>query len=215
MAQLQQAWRFMLTEPFGWLRDYFFKTNTFMNTYQAKDRAQRFKFLLRLILPMFLISYPLAVLLSFLFTLSLLGWINILIASVGTLSGFLIGISWEQITGRPVGILASLWLGILFATIGAIALGTGLVEEFGKITTQSVKENRNYLEDLSVETNTVDSFKDWLESLYQIVGVSIFYFIRGSGPSVKREYEEYWAREPYGRQGNWRERATTRLYYFV
>jgi len=221
----------MLTEPFGWLRDYFFKTNTFMNTYQAKDRAQRFKFLLRLILPMFLISYPLAVLLSFLFTLSLLGWINILIASVGTLSGFLIGISWEQITGRPVGILASLWLGgwlgmwasiswltwlgILFATIGAIALGTGLVEEFGKITTQSVKENRNYLEDLSVETNTVDSFKDWLESLYQIVGVSIFYFIRGSGPSVKREYEEYWAREPYGRQGNWRERATTRLYYFV
>src|SRR6266568_8769364 len=108
MRRLQQIWRFVLSEPFIWLYRYFIKTNTFMNEVKMMDRAARLKLLLRLMLPMFLISYLLLLIPSLFSNDTYL----LLRIAAGVLSGFLVGATWDAVMDRPVGILGGMWFGI-------------------------------------------------------------------------------------------------------
>src|SRR6266567_2099691 len=106
----------MLGEPFTWLHHYFWQIDDFVREFEMRNSATRLKLLFRLILPMFLISYPLAVIFRFVllyFSGFQFNWANLLFATgVGTISGIIVGIGWDIVANMPVGILGSMWLGM-------------------------------------------------------------------------------------------------------
>src|SRR6266496_6084886 len=168
MQQLRRCWYYILGEPFGWLFCYFFNTDKFFHTFEMRNSAIRLKLLSRLILPMFFVSYPLAVLLFNLYTLPHFNfsWINMfLVTVVGTLSGIAIGIAWDIMVNMPLGILSGMWfgmwlgmwsgiswvswIGVLLTTIGGILLGTGIVQEVSKIVIKNREGSAQYLIDFN------------------------------------------------------------------
>ena len=60
MKHLQRAWQYLLAEPFTWLFYCFFQPGRFKRECEGKGFLNRMVSMLRLALPMFLCSYPLA-----------------------------------------------------------------------------------------------------------------------------------------------------------
>src|SRR5579859_7407794 len=96
VRQIQSAWHYLISEPFSWLIDYFLRIDAFVHDFQQKNSVQRRQFFLRLTIPMFLVSYLLALLFTLLFSLAHLSfdWLEIVCGTaLGTLSGVLVGIA--------------------------------------------------------------------------------------------------------------------------
>lgn len=166
-----------------------------MNEIEAKNRTGRLKILLRLILPMFLVSYPLALIFSFPFSPY-----PLLEAALGLFSGILIGIIWEVTMNRPVGILGGMWFGIwlgmsatiswfswiaiLFTTISGVTLGAGVINNTKNTSSERILKNKKRLIDLFDEYN-FEKKKDLFPPLrlYEIsrniLGFSVIYFAGG------------------------------------
>src|SRR5712692_6909567 len=56
----QQAWHYVLAEPFTWLFYCFFQPARFKREFEVQSLWRRIGLMLRLALPIFLVSYPLA-----------------------------------------------------------------------------------------------------------------------------------------------------------
>src|SRR6266516_6700305 len=101
----KHTWHYVLVEPFFWLFYCFFQPIRFKNEFEAKSFWQRIVPMLRLALPIFLLSYPLAfaiqaiflksfsfrgqymqydVILSFLLTTA---WVTVISVGLGTAAG--------------------------------------------------------------------------------------------------------------------------------
>src|ERR1700730_2838178 len=102
MDQVQKAWNYILSEPFKWLLLYFFHIDQFVQETDIKDTKARRKLLLRLMLPMFLVTCPLALLLGMFGLYLQFDWLNLVLAvAVGTLSGIIIGLVWDSVANVP------------------------------------------------------------------------------------------------------------------
>lgn len=200
--KFQQLWRSVLSDPFIWFYSFFFKTNTFMHEVEIENKAKRLKFLLKLLPAMFLVSYPLSLLLSLLGNTSQFGAYTLLERAAGVLSGFLVAVIWDAITNRPMGILGGTWLGlwlgiwatislqtwiaVLLATIGGIALGSGVVKSIGKITIENLNENRRFLEDIKERWWSTPESRDLLGNFYEYLGLFVLYLIGGAAPEIEQ-----------------------------
>src|SRR5207248_8298851 len=60
MKHMRRVWRYVLAEPFMWLFYCFFQPGRFKRECESKDFLKRMISMLRLALPMFLYTYPLA-----------------------------------------------------------------------------------------------------------------------------------------------------------
>ncbi|MDQ2715261.1 MAG: hypothetical protein M3Z08_10170, partial [Chloroflexota bacterium] len=202
MKLLQHSWHFIVSEPFSWLQRYFFKINAFMNAVEIKDRATRLRLLRRLLLPMFLVSYPVSLLFA-LIGMAISGhfhfdFLLLLETAIGLLSGIVVGIIWDAGMNRPVGIPGGMWFGIwlgmwaaiswsawlaiLLITIGGVALGGGVVKSIGTITAKKFAENKRYLEDLPSE---LEGFTQWYTFFQELIGISLLYAIEGATPDLE------------------------------
>jgi uncharacterized protein len=130
--ELHHAWENWLAEPFTRLFYIFFQPQRFIREYEIQSSffLQRFVPLLRLIIPMFLVSYPLAlvgqtVLIPFhLVTPDTYG--ILLNATVGVIFGIILGIATSIILGIVGSIPGGIILGISFGIIDGIALAIAL-----------------------------------------------------------------------------------------
>src|SRR5437763_3019963 len=66
MNYMKRAWRYILMEPCSWLFYCFFQPARFKRECESKEFLKRMISMLRLALPMFLCSYPLAIILQIL-----------------------------------------------------------------------------------------------------------------------------------------------------
>src|SRR6266516_3504227 len=122
----KQTWNYMLVEPFFWLFYCFFQPIRFKNEFEAKSFWQRIVPMLRLALPIFLLSYPLAfaiqaiflnsfsfrgpsmqsdVILSFLLTTA---WVTVISVGLGTAAGLIGGIAGDISLGIILGTALSI-----------------------------------------------------------------------------------------------------------
>jgi hypothetical protein len=62
MSYIQRTWHYIFMEPFTWLFYAFFQPARFKREYESKGIVNRMVSMLRLIFPMFLCTYPLALL---------------------------------------------------------------------------------------------------------------------------------------------------------
>ncbi len=123
----QQAWYYLLAEPFTWLFYCFFQPARFRREFEAQSLWKRIGLMLRLVLPIFLISYPLALVVQII--LSSRQPVNILsfllMTAWATLWATLLGVGW----GIVGGIVGDISLGIILGTalsIGGIAGNSAL-----------------------------------------------------------------------------------------
>ena len=104
MKYMKRNWHYLLAEPFTWLFYYFTQPTRFKQIVEAKNLSDRIKPMLRLALPLFLITYPLTIVVN---------------ANV-----------WATLSGIVVGIILGIVAGIEWGIIGSIGLGIGLGFEF-------------------------------------------------------------------------------------
>jgi uncharacterized protein len=64
MQQIKKVWHYLVIEPFTWIFFCFFQPNRFSREYKRADSATRVISMLRLALPLFLISYLFAIIIS-------------------------------------------------------------------------------------------------------------------------------------------------------
>ncbi len=94
------VWNYLFGEPFRWLLYYFFQPDRFKREIEIKDFSIRIRFLMRLIIPMFLVSYPVALVLPIIYLQS--NWISVLlITALGTMLGVTVGITWDILVKSP------------------------------------------------------------------------------------------------------------------
>lgn len=132
----QQAWYYLLAEPFNWLFYCFFQPALFKRKFEAQSLWKRIGPMLRLALPVFLVSYPLALvvqailasssrvnLLSFLLTVA---WATVLAVGWGIVGGIAADISLGIVLGTALsigGITGSSMPGLIEGVLTAIVLG--------------------------------------------------------------------------------------------
>jgi uncharacterized protein len=140
----QQAWHYVLAEPFIWLIYCFFQPARFKRDFEVQSLWKRFVPMLRLALPIFLVSYLLALVLqafAFVVQATLVSgfqtgrppvnifnfllntaWATVLAVGLGTVGGILAGIA----AGISVGIVLGMALSIGIPGIGMS--GSGVIE---------------------------------------------------------------------------------------
>ncbi len=131
----RQAWHYVLAEPFIWLFYCFFQPGRFKREFEVQSLWRRIGLMIRLALPIFLVSYPLALVVqalasrppanifSFLITTA---WATVLGVGWGIVGGVLGDIRLGIILGAALsigGIAGNSALGIIEGIAVAIALG--------------------------------------------------------------------------------------------
>jgi hypothetical protein len=143
-----KIWNYMLVEPFFWLLYCFFQPIRFKNEFKVQYFWQRIVPMLRLILPIFLLSYPLAFAIQaiFLNSFSFRGlsmqpdvilffrttaWVTVISVGLGTAAGIIGGIVGDISLGIILGTALSISgvagnsnLGIIVGITVAIAIGS-------------------------------------------------------------------------------------------
>src|SRR5690348_10097295 len=120
---MQGAWRYLITGPFIWMFFVFFQPRRFDREMEQKGRWRRFVLLLRLILPMFLIAYPICLLGKLvLFLLHLELYLNIVSVLGETTLGIVFGIASGVVRGITVGVVRGVIAGIAGGIAGGIAV---------------------------------------------------------------------------------------------
>src|SRR5690348_5065776 len=128
---MRRSWQFLIVEPFIWLFYCFFQPIRFNKEFERENFLERVAAMLRLILPLFLISYPFAIVVQiglctsfpalshdcYLYHGSFLLTLNV--------GNFLLATAWAVILG--IG-----W-GIVGGVIGSIALGIVLALALGMV----------------------------------------------------------------------------------
>ncbi|HEY4032546.1 MAG TPA: AAA family ATPase [Ktedonobacteraceae bacterium] len=132
MKHVRAIWHYVWEEPFSWIRECFFQPAKFNREFGGRTLFQRITSMLRLALPMFLVSYPLVLIsraICVAFHLLLLSNITgfLLILAIGVIVSIIVSI----VVGITVGIAYGIVFGIAFSTAagltgsiaGDIALG--------------------------------------------------------------------------------------------
>ncbi len=117
---MKKAWDYLLAEPFTWMFYAFFQPSRLEREFVPEGRWQRFILMLRVILPMILLAYPIGVighLLLIPFHLVLHTEI------VSILLETALGIAFGIVGGIAFGIAGEITFGIAFGIVGGIALG--------------------------------------------------------------------------------------------
>jgi hypothetical protein len=122
MKRVRAVWHYVWEEPFSWIRDCFFQPAKFNREFGNNKLIQRSILMLRLALPIFLISYPFGIVARAIFIalhfISFSGIIGFLLTPI---TGIAIGIA-IGITGGIAGIIAeSILEGLAFGIAGGIA----------------------------------------------------------------------------------------------
>src|SRR6266849_1577908 len=115
----QQAWYYLLADPFTWLFYCFFQPALFKREFEAQSLSKRIGPMLRLALPIFLISYPLALVVQAIFASS--SRVNLLSFLLTTAWATVLAVGW----GTVGGIAADTSLGIVLGTALSIGGITG------------------------------------------------------------------------------------------
>ena len=126
------AWHYVLAEPFTWLFYCFFQPARFKRELEVQSFWRRIGLMLRLALPIFLVSYPLALVVQALFASSFpasgppVDIFNFLLTTAGAT---VLGVGW----GIVGGVVGNIRLGVILGTalsIGGIAgnYGFGIIE---------------------------------------------------------------------------------------
>ncbi len=172
MRYLQRAWHYVLIEPYVWLFYSFFQPSRFKREYESKGLLHRMITMLRLALPMFLLSYPLALLVYAIGEFAVGGpaslvWMRSLALDTATLTkveDFLLAVALATL----LGILWSILWGIASGIAGGIAWGLTLSMAGGHIAASGI------IGDLSRNT------------LWGIATCMVFGFIGGIAGSIAR-----------------------------
>lgn len=136
MRYVKPIWQYVLVEPFTWIFYYFFQPKRFKEEFEGVEDLLKIRslltFIARLILPIFLISYPLALLLRIILmrfveqppALISNGASFFLTAALGTLlgtiSGFALGTVGGFISIIPLGFVGGITTDILFGASGGL-----------------------------------------------------------------------------------------------
>jgi uncharacterized protein len=200
MEHSKQGRWYSFVQPFTWLFYYFLQTDRFMDGFELKDSTKRLQVLLKLVLPLFLVSYLLAmaiVLLSSFFSPNL---ISILLATaVGTILGIVVGISWDILAGIPIAIIGSIWIGmwmgmwmgfswnlgtgVLISTIGGLLLGT--VGGVRKFSVKDIEELEKYLTRLEKDLEKKPKMRAAVGVWAEFIGNSVLGFVGGFGQGIE------------------------------
>lgn len=119
MTNLRRAWRYLLGEPFTWIFYAFFQTHHFDDDVAPQYQGfwQRFICMLRLIIPMFLIIFPFALVVRAILLLFHLESTDGMSMIVNSLIGSIIGI----LVGMVSGVISDISDGMVFGLAGGIA----------------------------------------------------------------------------------------------
>jgi uncharacterized protein len=152
LSTLQNIWENLLAEPCAWLFLCFFQPNRFGTEYEQQGLSKRVVFMMRLVLPLLLLTFPFAVALEWLFTgcifscnaigSSTIGMNRLLLVIQPTILGIGCGIVAGIIGDVGLGIILSVALGMTGIIVGnadagftrglAIAVVLGLVGGTGR-----------------------------------------------------------------------------------
>jgi hypothetical protein len=135
MQQTSQIWYSWLVEPFTWLVYRFVQPSRFKRTLEPKGLQKRTTLLLRLTLPMFLLSYLPACLLKGLLSANPDVRLILLMTALGTGLGITVGVAAGIVFNVAVGIVLSMALGmaagIAVGSTTSMAVGIVLGTFFG------------------------------------------------------------------------------------
>jgi hypothetical protein len=132
-SAFQPTWRYLVAEPYTWLFFCFFQPARFRTAYEQQGFWKRTVLILRLILPLFLLAYPLAVAVQVLLSGCLLSCNGIETSSIsmpmllligqatalGIGSGLVVGVLGDM----ELGMVLSMALGITGITVGNVDVG--------------------------------------------------------------------------------------------
>ncbi len=134
MNYLKRAWLYLALEPFIWLFCCLFQPAKFKEEFNKEDLKDRIKPMLRLILPIFVVSvYPFfffVISLGGLFGLDIISSAYLFVAAVwSTFPGIVIGIVWGILVDMATGIFSGILLGIGLGFLWRNGLDVGLTAE--------------------------------------------------------------------------------------
>jgi hypothetical protein len=129
----QHTWQYLLAEPCTWLFICFFQPNRFRTECERQGLVNRFVFMLRLALPLFLFTLPFAVALQMLLTGCFLACTSVgsspiridglLLTVQATVFGIACGIVAGVVGDAGLGIILSMALGMTGIVVGSTAIG--------------------------------------------------------------------------------------------
>src|SRR5258706_4815913 len=131
MKYMRRIWLFLVVEPFGWIFYCFFQPVRFNKDFEGESFLGRIGTMLRLTLPLFLISYPIAIVVQTGLCTSFPALSNNCYSHQGSflltlnVGNFLLATAWATIIG--IG-----W-GIAGGVVGSIALGVVLALALGMV----------------------------------------------------------------------------------
>jgi hypothetical protein len=96
MKLIDKAWHYVVKDPFTCLFYYFCQPSNFQQTCETKSVAERILPMLRLALPIFIVSYPLSLFSNW--------WATVLGIITGVVWGLVFGISWGIVGGIGLGV---------------------------------------------------------------------------------------------------------------
>ncbi len=132
MKTVRLAWHYVLAEPFTWLFYCFFQPARFRREFEVQSFWKRIGLMLRLALPIFLVSYPLALVVQAILASSFPAIevpVNIFTFLLTTAWATVFGVGWGIVGGIVGDIKLGIILGIALS-IGGIAgnYGFGIIE---------------------------------------------------------------------------------------
>lgn len=137
MEQTRQAGYDLLVEPFTWLFYRFVQPTRFKRTLEPKGLLKRIALLLRLALPMFLLSYLPALIVKGLISPNPDLRLILLTTAIGTVLGITVGVAVGIVlrvaVGIAIGIVLGIAAGIAVGGTSSIAVGIFLGTFFGTI----------------------------------------------------------------------------------
>lgn len=126
MRVLQRMWHYLLAEPFTWIFYCFFQPLRFALEYGQEKFPRRLNRMLRLLLPMFLLAYPLALLLYMLLRNPVTS--KLYLPTNISITGLLLSIAFASLLALLGGFLGGLLGDVRIGIVLGIALGiTGIV----------------------------------------------------------------------------------------
>jgi len=120
MKPIERTWHYFLVDPFTWLFYYFCQPTNFPREFETEDFAKRIIPMLRLAMPIFIVSYTLVFFSNW--------WAIILGTLGGVIWGTVGGIKWGIVGGIGLSVGLSIGLGengFTFANLGNILVGLG------------------------------------------------------------------------------------------
>jgi uncharacterized protein len=121
MIQIKWLWQYIVVKPFSWLFYFVFQPTKFRRECKGETVIERLIQMLKLVLPLFLCCYPLAIIVRILLHNSLpYFYDNFFYKGASTIDGFFL---FETMRGVLWGIMGSVIGGVIFGTTIGLAFG--------------------------------------------------------------------------------------------